>query len=137
MIAVAVIGLGIGFRSDIHKQLNNWKLLPQPEKLTELYFTNPNSLPTKYSPEQTQTVSFTAHNLEYQTVDYNYKIVESSQTNNQSQTLVSGNFTLSQNGYEKKSVNITTADLGSNVKVEVDLINVNESIDYLLGRIGA
>jgi len=114
-----------------------WKLLPEPEKLTELYFTRPNNLPTKYTPGQTQTVSFTTHNLEYQTVDYHYQITEQSQTTNQSQTLASGSFTLPQDIYHTTSVSIPTADLGPRVKVEVDLTNVNESIDYLLQRSGA
>jgi hypothetical protein len=37
----------------------------------------------------------------------------------------------------KQAVNIATTDLGSHVKLEVDLKNVNESIDYLLERNGA
>ncbi len=117
--------------------MRSWKLLPEPEKLTELYFTNPNSLPTKYTPGQPQTVGFTVHNLEYATTDYKYKIIETSQDGSQSQTLASGSFGLLQNGYKKEAVNISTVDLGSHVKLEVDLENVNESIDYLLQREGA
>lgn len=82
-------------------------------------------------------VNFTVHNLEYQTTDYSYQITEQSQDNNQSQTLSSGSFTLPQNGYEKEAVNISTVDLGQHVKVNVELINENESIDYLVVRTGA
>ena len=114
-----------------------WKLLPEPEKLTELYFTHPNNLPTMYTPGQSQTVSFTTHNLEYQTVDYHYVINEQSQTTNQSHTLASGSFVLPQNIYHNTSVNIPTVDLGPHVKLEVVLTNINESIDYLLVRSGA
>ena len=117
--------------------MRSWKLLPEPERLTELYFTHPNSLPASYVPGQQQTVRFTVHNLEYATTDYHYVIVETNQDGSQSQTLASSSFTLPQNGYKKAAVNISTVDLGSHVKLEVDLKNVNESIDYLLERSGA
>jgi hypothetical protein len=136
-VVVIVVALGAVFHSAIDRQMRDWKLLPEPERLTELYFTQPNSLPKQYAPGQTQTVRFTTHNLEYQTTAYQYHIVETSQANNQSQTLASGSFTLPQNAYKQETVNISTVDLGQHVKVEVNLMNVNESIDYLLGKVGA
>jgi uncharacterized membrane protein len=116
--------------------MRSWKLLPEPEKLTELYFTHPNSLPTTYVPGQPLSVNFTVHNLEYQTTGYTYKIVETSANNAQAQTLATGSFTLSQNIYKQETVNISTVDLGEKVKVEVDLVKQNETIDYLLNRSG-
>jgi hypothetical protein len=88
-------------------------------------------------PGQTLPVNFTVHNLEYQTTNYQYKITETSQDGNQNQVLAMGKFTLPQNAYHKTAVNIPTVDLGPNVKVKVDLVNVNESIDYLVQRRGA
>jgi uncharacterized membrane protein len=117
--------------------MRSWKLLPEPERLTELYFTHPNSLPSTYAPGQAQTVSFTVHNLEYQTMTYHYQIVEESQDSSTAQTLNSGSFTLDQNAYQNEAVNIVTTDIGPHAKVEVKLMNVNESIDYLMDRSGA
>lgn len=136
-IILIIVALGAGFHSAIDRQMRSWKLLPEPERLTELYFTHPNSLPTKYVPGQVQTVSFTVHNLEYQTTNYHYVIIEKNQDGSQSQTLASSSFTLPQNGYKKEAVNISTVDLGSHVKLGVDLTNVNESIDYLLQKDGS
>ncbi len=136
-IILLLVILAVGFHSAIDRQMRSWKLLPEPERLTELYFTHPNSLPTTYTPGQTQTVSFTVHNLEYQTTNYTYKIIETSTDNSQAQTLTSGTFTLAQNIYKQETVNISTVDLGEKVKVEVDLVKQNETIDYLLNRSGA
>jgi uncharacterized membrane protein len=136
--AIAIlIAIGALLHAPIDRQLHAWKLLPEPERLTELYFTQPNRLPTTYTPGQTQTVSFTVHNLEYRTTDYRYRIIETGQTTHQTQTLASGSFTLSQSAYERPTVRIIIADLGPRAKVGVVLINVNESIDYLLTRSGA
>ena len=137
VVLVILVALGVGYHSAIDRQLHSWKLLPEPEKLTELYFTKPNSLPTHYTPGQTQTVSFTVHNLEYQTVNYSYVITETNQDNGQSQTLTSGSFILPQNAYKNTSVNISTIDLGSHVKLEVGLVNIHESVDYLLQKEGS
>jgi uncharacterized membrane protein len=136
--AIIVIALlGAGLHAPIDRQLRAWKLLPEPERLTELYFSHPNDLPANYVPGQSQTVAFTVHNLEYRPTAYRYQIVEQSQDSSASQTLAQGSFSLAQGQYQSPSVNISTPDLGPNVKVEVELMNVNESIDYLLARSGA
>ncbi|HUA13293.1 MAG TPA: DUF1616 domain-containing protein [Candidatus Sulfotelmatobacter sp.] len=132
-----VIILALVFHSAIDKQMRKWKLLPEPEKLTELYFTHPNNLPSTYTPGEQQTVKFTTHNLEYATTRYNYVITETNVATNQSQALASGSFLLRQNTYQSESVNISTVDLGQQVKIAVNLTNVKESIDYLLARSGA
>lgn len=129
---VAIIALGGIFHLAINHQLHSWKLLPEPERLTELYFTDPNHLPSSYVPGQPQTVKFTVHNLEYRTTAYKYLITETSQDGKQSQQLADGTFSLPQNGYQKPVVNIPTVNLGPSVKVEVRLVGQNESIDYLL-----
>ena len=134
-----MITLSIGYHAAIDRQLRSWKLLPEPERLTELYFTQPNNLPSSYTPGQPQTVSFTVHDLEYRTTTYHYQIIEQNQDTDASQTLNQGSFTLAQNAYRQQAVNIVTTDMGSHAKVEVQLTNVNdvnESIDYLLSRIG-
>ncbi len=133
---IAIVGLAAIFHAPINRQMHRWKLLPEPERLTELYFTNPNSLPKTYVPGQSQPVSFTVHNLEYRHTNYKYQITETSQDGTKSQQLADGAFSLEQNEYHKTTVNIPIVDLGPAVKVEVRLVNVNESIDYLLERRG-
>ena len=118
----------------INRQMHAWKLLPEPERLTELYFTDHTKLPTSYVPGQTQTVRFTVHNLEYRTTTYHYVITESCPGCAASQTLTRGIFTLGQNQYKKDSVVITLKDVGTRAKVTVSLQGQNESIDYWVNR---
>lgn len=129
-VVVSAILLGGIFHNQVKTQLNAWKLLPQPERLTELYFTKPNALPTKYISGQPQTVSFTVHNLEYSTMTYHYQIIEKNQNGSQYKTLYGGAFTLRPNIYQSETLKITPVDFGNRVKVAVKLLNINESIDY-------
>lgn len=136
-IAFVLIGLGIGLLQQIKNQLNDWKLLPEPEKLTELYFTHPNNLPATYRPGQTQTLSFTVHNIEHKTMTYHYKITEAGQNHQAPKTIRQGSFTLRQNQYRTVTASTTLADLGSRVKITADLPTANESIDYWVNRSSA
>jgi hypothetical protein len=137
LLILVVLGLGLCFHQQIKNQLNAWKLLPQPERLTELYFTEPNSLPTTYAPGQPQTVRFTTHNIEYQTETYSYRIIEQSQNGSQTQLLSSGQFTLQQGQYQGQNVGITPADLGTRAEIIIELPTVNENISYWVNRSGA
>lgn len=133
IVIVAVIIIYLASPS-IKSLLKDWKLLPEPEQLTELYFTHPNSLPATYSPGQVQAVAFTVHNLEYKTTSYHYFITEQSQTSGQPVTLSRGSFTLAQNGYKSPVVNISLPDAGARAKVTVNLVSENESINYWVNR---
>ena len=127
---IVLVILAVIFHTNIRNQLNDWKLLPEPEKLTELYFTHPNSLPSTYAAGGTQTVAFTVHNLEYQTENYQYQITETSNNGQQNQILFSSSFVLKQNQYKNVSEPVSLLDFGSRVKISIDLTNVNETIDY-------
>jgi uncharacterized membrane protein len=133
-VVIILLVLGLVFHQQIKNQLNTWKLLPEPERLTELYFAKPNNLPSTYVPGQTQVVSFTVHNLEYRTTDYSYRVIEQNQMGDQSQTLRQGKFTLLQNAYEHEVSTIVLPDMGSRVKLIVSLPPQGESIDYWAER---
>jgi hypothetical protein len=114
----------------IKNQLNDWKLIPQPEKVTELYFDDSTNLPTAYNPGVSQSFSFTIHNIEYQNEDYRYIVTEQGNTNSNARTLISGSINLKQNQYKSTALTIMPVDLGNDVTISVNLINVAESIDY-------
>ncbi|HSX01971.1 MAG TPA: hypothetical protein VLI05_01510 [Candidatus Saccharimonadia bacterium] len=60
------------------KQLNDWRLLPRPERLTELYFTDHDRLPAAATAGTIQRLSFTVHNLEGRATAYHYQLVVTS-----------------------------------------------------------
>jgi uncharacterized membrane protein len=125
-----LIVISFASHAAIVRQLNNWKLLPEPERLTELYFSNPNTLPTTYTANTNQDVSFKVHNLEYKTVDYHYEIIEVADGSNQGQVLTEGSFILKQNQLMSRNVPLKLADMGKHVQIEIELSPVNETISY-------
>jgi uncharacterized membrane protein len=134
-VAIIVI-LGFFVAPAIHRQLNDWKLLPEPERLTELYFTDPNNLPSSYSVGQQQTVRFTVHNLEYRTTTYNYVVSDAASDGSQTSNVTTGSFTLAQNASKQVVINIVLPDVGTHGTVSVKLPEQNEAIDYLVQKEG-
>ena len=132
--AACLILAVIFFAPATKRQLNSWKLLPQPEQLSELYFTDIKQLPSTYVPGRSENVSFTVHNLESRTIVYRYSIVEQSADTRHLQTLASGTFSLAQSQYHTSSIPITLTDLGVRAKVVVQLNSQNETIGYWLKK---
>lgn len=108
-------------RALIAQQMNEWHLLPQPQRLTELYFTNPQQLPESIKAEDTQKVAFTIHNLEHQTTTYRYALIAMSPDNNVQQVLGNGDLTLAHGQSRDIAQAMTIPPLGTQVMVKVDL----------------
>lgn len=120
VIAVcSLLGIGaIGFlnRTALAKEAHNWHILPQPERLTELYFTEPNQLPNGSSSEQ--MIAFTVRNLEYQTTTYTYTILAESEDEDEVEhVLGEGAFTLNQNQSGTTSKTVRLPSLSGRAKV--------------------
>jgi hypothetical protein len=111
--------------------MNRWDLLPKSETFTELYFDDAESLPTKTLKDLTVTFSFTIHNLEGQPMDYPY-IVYFLKPNGDRITLASGTTELTQD--EARSISVEHTFLASDRKgkVVVELVNLNQSIDFIV-----
>jgi hypothetical protein len=138
LVAVVVL-LAIIKAPAIKRQLNSWKLLPQPERLTELYYENNAKLPTTYTPGSMQQFSFTVHNLEYRTTTYSFQTIEQSGDGTQSHLLASGSFSLAQNKYKTIPAPIYPIDLGTRVEIITSLHisgdTNNETIHYYVTRL--
>jgi hypothetical protein len=106
---------------EIYNRLYSWKLIPRPERLTELYFGDHINLPKTYTPTQQQTVAFAVHDLEYRTTVYTYTIAQQYQDQTAGQQLASGTFTLAQDGTRQMQVPITLIDMGDRSRVLVTI----------------
>lgn len=106
-------------RTTLTGQLHAWKLLPRPERLTELYFSDPTHLPATYTPGRTQSVSFTVHNFEHQTTDYRYTLT--AWTPQREQALGNGHLTLGHDGRQNVTRIITVPALDRRTEIRVHL----------------
>ncbi|HEU5186892.1 MAG TPA: hypothetical protein VFT87_00125 [Candidatus Saccharimonadales bacterium] len=105
----------------ITKQLADWQVLPQPESLSELYFTDHTNLPKILNANVTQPVNFTVHNVEHRPTTYYYKLVATVPDSSVEQQLAEGTFMLDHNATRTTNETITVPGLGPRIGIRVDL----------------
>lgn len=137
VIGVAlVVGMLIFFnlnRAFIDNELVTLDLVPKPEKLTELYFSNNASLPDTATRNQTISFAFVIHNLE--TTDYQYVYSVSVNANGMSHIVDSGNVLVKNNQYYVKSERFNLMNAPGRQEVVVELTNKQQSIDFWIEAI--
>ncbi len=100
----------------------------QPEKLTELYFTKPQSIPATYQPGQVIPASFSVHNLETTDMDYQYVVSINGEVSSLHSVHV-------KNGaVEAVQESVKLPDNANRVEVEVKLLTKNQSIHFWLEK---
>jgi hypothetical protein len=132
-------GLGVGLAVmvvrakplEFTELLRNLHLLPEPEKLTELYFENHLSLPNQVQINKQQSFSFTIHNLEYQPIVYQY-VVTASDSAGLITSLASGSAFLNQDQYKTATESYSLATASGRVMIQVDLVGKNQPIHFWL-----
>ena len=103
----------------------------QPETFTELYFENHTSLPSQPKEGESQSFSFTIHNLEYKTMVYPYSVTVVA--SGQARLLDEGKVTLNQNGFKTIKESVVLDDLIGRDEVIVNLVNKKQQIDFWVG----
>lgn len=121
MLALLTGGIGLWQRQAIYDQMYDWKLIPRPERLTELYFTDHRNLPATYAPGQQQTVKFTVHNLEHRRTTYKYAVVQQTQDSQTETQLAAGTFALSHDQTQAVTTAITPTNHGGRSRITVNL----------------
>lgn len=111
---------GIWKHQAIYDQLYEWKLIPRPERLTELYFADHRNLPQNYHPGKEQTVAFTVRNLEYRNTAYTYTVTQKN-TDGKAKQLAKGTFSLQHDTQKTIDAAVSLADLGKRAKVMVTI----------------
>ena len=105
----------------------------QPERLTELYFTNPSNLPESYSAYGANQVLFTIHNNEDHPVTYRYRIYNATAPNES----IIQTVTLSERSYRSVvgSVDhLPALDFGHQLEIIIELIDQKQTIDFWVSR---
>ena len=72
LILVCVLFVAYKYRAAVYAEMNTLKLVPEPERFTELYFTNPAAIPTSTIAGQPMSFAFTIQNLQGVTTTYPY-----------------------------------------------------------------
>ncbi len=118
-------------RDVIYGELNALKLIPIPERFTELYFENSSSLPRKTVAGQPISFSFTIHNVEGTTTTYPYSVYFK-YPNGAQISFANSNVILAADA--STSIKVTYIFPTSNLAgiVVVNLTQLNQQIDFLL-----
>ncbi|RJQ32847.1 MAG: hypothetical protein C4562_02190 [Actinobacteria bacterium] len=100
----------------------------QPERLTELFFTDYALVPKKLKAKRRYKVDFSVTNREYRKQNYTYVAVMIE--NNFERGLVSGSFKLANNESVVKEVRFRPTKPKANIKIIIKLINKNQQISF-------
>ncbi len=132
LVFCGVLSAGIAFtllnKSVLAGHLHAWKLLPRPERLTELYFADHEHLPVTLGLADKQTVNFVVNNLEHETVDYTYTIFARSGANGQEAALDTGHVKLDHAASQTITRTITPPQLGRRLAIGVRLAHDEPSV---------
>lgn len=135
MGVIAVVGMLIFYsfnKAPIQNELAALDLIPKPEKLTELYFSDNANLPSTVTRNQAINFAFVIHNLE--TTDFQYSYVVSVNTNGVKHVVDSGNVLVKDNQYYVKSEKFNLMKSSGSQMVLIELTNKRQSIDFWLGK---
>lgn len=105
----------------IAKQLDDWQVLPQPQRLSELYFVGSTHLPAAVRVGVAQKLAFTVHNREHQPTTYRYKLMVISAGGSTTQSLGSGTLTLAHDQSQTINQTFHVPPIGSQVAIKVEL----------------
>lgn len=102
-------------------RMDEWRLLPRPERVTQLYFNDYSRLsaPDGHSPDR--TVTFTVRNLEHRTTDYRYTISAAPEDGKGGYLLDNGSFSLRHDHSLTTNKAVTLPPLDRPVALKVSL----------------
>lgn len=143
-----VVVFAIIARPIIATQLDEWLVLPQPQRFSELYFADHAQLPTVQRIGKVTDVSFTIRNREYHTTSYRYQVTALSPENGASYVLADKHIAIGHNQAETITHATVTPNLGERIAIRVTVeyttltaskkeIAKKHSIQYWVKTIGA
>jgi hypothetical protein len=100
----------------------------QPERLTELYFSDPSQLPSTIKAGKPLPVSFVVHNLEAEDMNYDYDITVA--FGSSIETFEGHKFALANGATQDLTNNIAMPSVTGRVEIGVQLIGQPETIHF-------
>ena len=128
VLLASLVGGYVVLKGPVIAKLNDWKLLPQPERFTELYFEHHLDLPNTLKPNEQKDINFTVHNLEYQDMTYEYTVRAISTSS--AVLLDKNSFLLKENEFRTVTVPVIIPEMMYRTKVIVTLENLHQSIHF-------
>jgi uncharacterized membrane protein len=130
VLLIAVIAvIGAGIYNVRHTTAFVDATTHQPERYTELYFTDPTKLPVNIGHDQTLPVNFTVHNVEARNMSYTYDLsllTTSGKALSQSQHT----FSLTNNNTKVITNDITVPNELGKTEVQIFFPGLNQSIHF-------
>lgn len=125
------VSIGYAKQSSLYEVLNTLKLVPEPERFTELYFENASFLPKETVEGVSDSFSFTVHNMEGATTTYPYRVYFEYPSGHEV-TFTENRVSLPDTA--STTISVSHAFLASNERgmVVVSLTSLNQSIDFLV-----
>lgn len=117
-------------RNDIYALLKQNKLVPLPASYTELYFSNNNYLPSTLQTNSPVKFSFVIHNVENKDYTYTYAVYNI----DNSKKILFDQKTITLKNNQQITINelYLPKDLTNNQEIMVNIVNLNQSIDFWL-----
>jgi hypothetical protein len=119
-------------RDTISTELAPLNIVPKPEKLTELYFSNNANLPSTAPGGRMIHFVFVIHNLEMADYQYRYKV--SVNARGKRQIVDGGNVVVKNDQYYVKNEQFNLLNLLGSQEVVIELTNKQQSIDFWTGK---
>ncbi|MFW5703295.1 MAG: hypothetical protein ACOCXQ_00480 [Patescibacteria group bacterium] len=134
--ALLLMGSGIlvlNYQQQILSLMNQYKLLPQPERFTELYLNEHLNLPTIVAEDQIASASFTIHNKEHRKVTYPFVVKQ--QVDDFHEIIGSGEAELRQDEQITIPFKFALASPEAKTKIEIALLNTNQTVHFWVNNI--
>ena len=118
----------------VEAALRKHKLLPEPERFTELYLENHLQLPKSYVRGGNNSFTFTVHNVEHKPMKYEY-VVDAISTES-ARIITKGSFKLEHDAYKSVTTRIASPEAATRTKININLENKDQSIHFWVDKTG-
>lgn len=130
LIILSILIAGYSLKDPLYNQLAAWNILQKPDNITELYFTQPSSVPSVYTPAHPITTTFTIRNNTNTPKTYRYILNQQNEAGDMRQELQTGTVTVPLQSEKDIQVQIIPVDFGVNTQFTIQLADQTQQINF-------